>query len=209
MLHFSNTSIHQWIIPSVVWFLFIGSAMAVTIGISLILRSPRIFRTFELLNHSVSARRATKFLAIRRDSSRFVWKYRHPIGIFFVFGAVYSLLGLLFGAGNAAIVARLNLKFPTVFVFWIVESLRYFMIVGCTTAIIVGLLMFISPDTLKSVEMIGAQWYSTRKVIKDGDKMHMPLEKWVTTYPRTAGLIIFFPAMVQVMYFGDLLLKWV
>ena len=204
---FNEYVMNQLIIPSVVLFFFIGGLAAAAIGVGLILRSPRVFRIFDLLNHSVSPRRATKFLSIRRDSGTFVWKYRRRIGLVFVLGALYSLWGLITGAGNAAIVAMLNLKFPSHFVFWIVESLRYFMIVGCTAAIIVGILMLVSPDTLKSIENVGARWYSARQTFPHGDRMNMPLDKWVAAFPRTAGLIIVFPALAVVMYFGDLLLR--
>lgn len=207
MPHINNYAFDQLIAPAIVWFFFVGGVVAVAIGVGLILRSPGVFRLFELLNHSVSTRHATKAMSIQRDSGQFAWKYRRLIGIVFIVGAVYSVWGLVTGAGNAAIVAMLNLKLPAGYVFWIVESLRYFLVVGCTASIIVGILMVISPDTLKAIEKVGARWYSTRQIAPEGDKMNLTLDKWVAVFPRTAGLIILFPALGMAMYFGDLLLK--
>jgi hypothetical protein len=207
MPRFNNYFIDQIIAPSIVWFFFIGGLVAVLIAVGLVLRSPWVFKIFDLLNHSVSTRHATKAIAIQRDSSQLVWKYRLPIGVIFVVGAVYSVWGLITGSGTAAIVGMLNSKLPSGVIFWIVESLRYFLVVSCTAAIIVGILMLISPDTLKSIENAGGRWYSTRQVTHGAEKMNLGFDKWVAAFPRTAGIIIIFPSLGMLAYFGDLLLK--
>ena len=207
MPRFNNYIIDQLIAPAFVWFFFIGGIVAVLIGVGLIMRSPRIFRLFDLLNHSVSTRAATKPLSIPRDSEPFFLKYRVPAGVIFVVGALYADYGLLTGAGNATIVTMLNSKLPPGFMFWIVESLRYFLMVSCTVAIIVGVLLLLSPDTLKSVESAGARWYSTRKIAPDADNLNLSFDNWVRTFPRTAGLIIIFPALGMIVHFGDLILR--
>ena len=207
MPRFNDYIFDQLIAPAIVWFFFISGIVAVAIGVGLIMRSPWVFRLFDRVNHSVSTRHATKAIEIRRDSSQFIWKYRLPIGLFFVVGAVYSVWGMVTGAGNSAIVSLLNLKLPAGYVFWIVESLRYFLVVGCTTSIIVGILMLISPETLKAVESVGSRWFSTRQLAPDADKMNLSFDKWVAAFPRTAGFIITFPALGMLAHFGEILLK--
>ncbi|MFA7282740.1 MAG: hypothetical protein WC100_21850 [Sterolibacterium sp.] len=207
MPHFNNYFIDQLIAPAVVWFFFISGVFAVAIGVGLILRIPGVFRLFDSLNRSVSTRHATRGMAIPRDSSEFAWRNRRWIGGVFVAGAVYSVWGLITSSGNSAIVAMLNLKLPTEYVFWVVESVRYFLVVGCTASIIVGILMLVSPETLKAIESIGSRWYSTRQIVPEAEKMNLALDKWVKSYPRTAGLILVFPALGIASYFGDLLLK--
>ena len=54
MLKFGNLVIDQLIVPSVIWFFFVGGALAVAVGAGLILRSARTFRLFGLANRSVS-----------------------------------------------------------------------------------------------------------------------------------------------------------
>lgn len=207
MPHVNQFVIDQLIIPATVMFFFIGGLVAVAIGVGLIVRSPSVFQIFDLLNHYVSTRHATKAMSIPRDSEHFVWRHRYPIGIGFVGGAAYSVWGLAAGVGNAAIVSMLDLKLPPGFVFWIVESLRYFMIAASTAAIAIGILMLISPDAMKAIEDVASRWYSTRRIFPNADKMNMAFDNWVAAFPRTAGLIIVFPALGMVMYFGDLLLK--
>lgn len=207
MPRFNNYIFDQLIAPAIVWFFFIGGIAAAVIGIGLIMRSPWVFRLFDLVNHSVSTRHATKGLEVSRDSSQFVWRYRLPIGLVFVVGAVYSIWGLVTGAGNANIVSMLSIKFPPFVIFWIVESLRYLLVVGCTAATIVGILMLLSPDTLKAIERLGSHWYSTRQIAPEADTMNLSFDEWVAAFPRTAGLIIFFPALGMLLYFGDILLR--
>jgi len=207
MPRFNNYVIDQLVVPAFILFFFIGALMAVIVAIGLIFRSPRVFRLFDILNHSVSTRNAAKPLAIPRDSSQFFMKYRIPVGIVFVVGALYADWGLLTGAGNAAVVSLLNSKLPPGYVFWIVESVRYFLMVSCTVSIIVGILLVISPETLKGIEGAGGRWISTRNIGVDADKMNLTFDDWVRTFPRIAGLLVVFPALGMVLYFGDLLLR--
>lgn len=199
--------INQLLIPATVTFFFIGGLISVAIGVGLICRSPKIFRLFDLTNRYVSTRRATKTMAIPHDSGQFVWKHRLLLGVVFVVGATYSIWGLTVGANDAAITSILALKLPRGFVLWIVESVRYVMIAGSAMSIIVGILMLASPDALKAIESISSRWYSTRRIAPDADEMIMSLDHWVATFPRTAGLLILFPALGIALYFGDLLLK--
>lgn len=207
MRRFDNYIIDQLIAPAFVLFFFIGGIAALAIGVGLIFKSPRVFRFFDILNHSVSTRTATKPLAIRRDSGQFFFRHRIPFGVVFVLGALYADYGLLTGAGNAAIVSLFNTALPPAYVFWIVESVRYFLLVSCTVSIIVGILLVISPDTLKAVESAGGRWVSTRNLTADAEKMNLGFDKWVAAYPRAAGLIIAFPALGMIWYFGEQLLR--
>lgn len=207
MPHFDNYVFDQLVAPTLVLFFFVGGLASAVIGLGLIFKSPSVFRLFDILNQSVSTRNATKPLAISRDSSQFFLRHRLPIGVIFVVGAVYADYGLLTGAGNAAIVSLFNTKLPPGYVFWIIESLRYFLIVSCTISIIVGILLVVSPDTLKSIENSGGRWISTRRIAPGAERNYLTLDKCVAAFPRIAGLIIIFPALGMVMYFGDLLLR--
>jgi len=207
MPRFNDYVIDQLIAPALVLFFFIGGLAALAIGVGLIFRSPRVFHISGILSRSVSTRTATKPLAIPRDSSQFFFKHRLKVGVVFVVSALYADIGLLTGAGNAAVVSLFNTALPPGYVFWVVESIRYFLLVGCTVSIIVGILLVISPDTVKAVEATGGRWVSTRNMALGADKMNLGFDKWVAAFPRAAGLIIAFPALGMVLYFGDQLLR--
>lgn len=207
MPHFNNYVFDQLVAPALILFFFVGGVVALAVALGLIFRSTLVFRLFDAMNVSVSTRHATKPLAIPRDSSPFFMRHRIPIGIVFVIGAIYADYGLITGAGNAAVVSLFNTKLPPGYVFWIVESVRYFMMVSCTVSIIVGVLLVVSPDTLKSIERTGGRWVSTRQMATGAEKSYMALDRWVSAFPRIAGLIIVFPALGMMLYFGDQMLK--
>jgi hypothetical protein len=207
MLKFGNLVVDQLIVPSVIWFFFIGGVVAVVVGAGLILRSAGVFRLFGVVNRSVSTRRLLKPLEIPRDSNGLFWKYSRPIAVFFTLGAVYSLYGLIAHVDNAAVVAALKLKYPPAAVLLLVEIARLLLIVGCTVALAVGILLEFFPDTMRSIEARGARWVSTRRMAPDADKMNVTLDTWVVAFPRAAGGLILVPALGVVFYFGTLLLN--
>jgi hypothetical protein len=207
MLKFGNLVIDQLIVPSVVWFFFIGGAFAVLVGAGLILKSAEVFRLFDLMNRSVSTRRMLKPLEIPRDSHGLIWKYRRPIAAFFAIGAVYSLYGLIAHVDNAAVVAALKLKQPPVVVLLAVASARLFLIVGSATALVVGILLGFFPETMHAVEMRASRWISTRRMAPITDRANLTLDGWVATFPRAAGGLILFPALGVTFYFGAMLLN--
>lgn len=206
MPHFNDYILDQLLVPALVLFFFIGGVFAVAVGVGLIVSSDRVFRLFGLMNHTVSTRRALRQMAIQRDSGGLVWKYRVWVGAFFVVGAGYAVYGLIANVGNSAVVAVLNLKLPPLFVFWLVESTRLFLIAGCTVSIVVGILLGFFPDAMRAIEKRASRWHSTRRLAPDADKMNLTLDNWVAAFPRAAGWTIVFPALGMVVYFGSQLL---
>lgn len=206
MPHFNNYLIDQLLLPSLTLFFFIGGVLALAIGVGLIVSSDRVFRLFGLMNYTVSTRHASKPMALPRDSGSFVWKYRRPIGAIFVAGAAYSAYGLIARIDDAAVVAMLNLKLAPLFVLWLVEATRWFLIAGCVVSIAVGILLVFFPDAMRAIEKRASHWHSTRQVAPDADKMILTLDNWVAAFPRAAGWIIVFPALGMVIYFGSQLL---
>jgi hypothetical protein len=175
--------------------------------VGLILRSAGVFRLFGVMNRSVSTRRLLKPLEIPRDSSGLVRKYRHPIAVFFMIGAVYSLYGLIAHIDNAAIAAALKLKYPPVAVLLALESARLFLIVGCAASLVVGILLGFFPEAMHSLEVRASRWVPTRRMALDADQMNVTLDNWVAAFPRAAGGFILVPALGVIFYFGTLLLN--
>lgn len=206
MPHIDNYVFNQILVPAVVLFFFIGGLLALAVGLGLILNSARVFRLFGLMNRSVSTRHAFKLMAVNRDSGRFALKYRRLIGVIFVVGAAYAVYGLIAKVDSSAVVSMFNLKLPPLFVFWLVEGSRLFLIAGCAISIVVGILLGFSPDAMRAIEKRASHWHSTRQLVPDADKMNLTLDHWVAAFPRAAGWIMVFPALGMVVYFGSQLL---
>ncbi len=205
MPHFNDYILDQLLVPAVVPFFFIGGLLAVAVGMGLVVSGDRVFRLFGLMNFTVSTRRALRPMAMPRDIGHFVWTYRGWFGAFFVVGAGYAVYAIA-RVDNSAVVSLLNLKLPRLYVFWLVESTRLFLLAGCTVSIAVGILLGFFPDAMRAIEKRASHWYSTRRFAPDAEKMNLTLDHWVAAFPRTAGWIIVFPALGMVVYFGSQLL---
>lgn len=205
MPHFNDYILDQLLVPAVVLFFFIGGVLAVAVGVGLIVSSDRVFRLFGRMNYTVSTRRVLRPMAMPRDIGHLVWRCRGWVGAFFVVGAAYSIYEIA-RVDNAAVVSLLNLKLPPLYVFWLVESTRLFLLAGCTVSIAVGILLGFFPDAMRAIEKRASHWHSTRRLAPDAEKMNLALDHWVAAFPRAAGWIIVFPALGMVVYFGSQLL---
>lgn len=206
MPHIDNYVFDQILFPSITLFFFLGGVFAVAVGMGLIVNSDRMFRLFGLMNYTVSTRRALRPMAVTRDIGGFVWKYQRRIGAVIVVGAGFAVYGLTAHVNNFAIVSILNLKLPPLYVFWLVESTRLLLILGCAVSLTVGILLGFFPEVMQAIEKRASHWYSARRLAPDAEKMHLTLDNWITAFPRVAGWIIVFPALGLVVFFGSLLL---
>ena len=95
--------------------------------------------------------------------------------------------------------------FKPAFALWVVESVRWVLIVGNLAAIVVGILLAFYPQRLAALESGGARWYSERYVVKGRDEMNLTFDRWVTESPRASGWIMTLCGLVLVGIFGSLL----
>lgn len=186
---------NQLLIPAIVMFFLTWSLIGAAIGVGLIVCSAKMFRLFGVMNRYVSARRGLKPLEVAHDVGQSVRRHRRLIGTFIVLGSAYSLYGLVMWFDNSAIVSALHLDYPRAFVAWILESLRWILLLLSVLALLVGIMLGGFPAALGWFEAQANHWYSVRKATLGGDTMHLTLDKWVELFPRSAGLIIMITAL--------------
>lgn len=186
---------------------FVLGIAGLAVGIGLLVSSPAMFRFFAVLNRWVSLRRPLKPLEVSHDLGPFVGRYRFVFGPLILIGALVSLYGLLARLDySAALVATLRFDLPGAYVLWIVDSLRWFLVVGSVLAVVVGALLIVAPGVLRPFMSAADHWYSTRKAASGADRMNMAVDSWVQAHPRIAGWVITLGALVVVVNFGILLL---
>lgn len=188
---FKNEFMQTLLFPSVVEFFLLVGVVGVLVGIGLILWREPTLRFLAVLNRWVSTRRWLKSAEIPHDTSSGVQRYRLWIGLFFVLAAAYSLFGLLTRFNVQAVVPANSLGGWTPAAHWLLDSLRWFLVVGSIAAAAVGALLVLMPETLRKLEARANEWHSSRKAFGGvADAMYMPLDKWVEHYPRLAGAVI-------------------
>ncbi len=188
---FSNYYVQTLVVPAVVQFFLLVSVAGVLVGLGLIVWRQPTLHLLGLLNRWVSTRRWLKSAEMPRDTTSAVQRHRVWIGLFFVLAAAYSLFGLLARYNGQALVPSNGVGAWTPAAQWLLDSLRWFLVLGSVAAAAVGVLMVLMPETLQRLETRANEWHSSRKALGGmADTMYMPLDKWVEHYPRIAGAVI-------------------
>ncbi len=197
-----HPAIDQFLAEFMGRFFFVFGIVGFAVGVGLIGNPVRMHQFFGTMNHWVSMRRSTKWLARPRDAGSVVQDFCRVIGGVFILVAAYSTFILITQVDVNRIVAILRLDAPPSFVAWIIESARWFLIAGGVGAILVGIMLIFFRDGLRMIETHANHWYSLRRHGQSGDAMHMGFDRWIEGYPRTMGWIITVAALVVVVDFG-------
>jgi len=199
-------TVRLWIAQVTVILFLLGGISLLAFGLSLIVNSAWALRFVSRMNRWVSMRQATKPLEIPRDTRQAVQKHRYWLAVIFVACGAFAVYGLLSQFNAGAIVILLGLKFmqPDVAA-WLVDSLRWLLVLGNLVAIVAGIMLAFFPDRLAALEARGGRWFSSRKITRGADDMKIKLDGWVAVYPRAAGGIIAFSGLAMIGTFGMML----
>ena len=185
----------------VIVFGFIGFA----VGIGLIVASARTFRLFHAMNRWVSIRRALKPAEIPRDIDQFAHRYRYWFGIPLVVGGMFSTYGLVARVSASALGAAFAKGTMGPLLAIAAEALRWFLIIGSVSGVVIGIMLCYSPEVLGRFEKYANKWISPRRLVRTGDQMHPTLDKLVEAYPRPSGWVLMCTGLGVVVYAAFLL----
>ncbi len=201
-----HPTVRLWLLQAAVIFFLLGGTALLAIGLYLIVNSAGALRLIGSMNRWVSMRGASKPLEIPRDTRQAVQKYRYWFAAVFVAGGVFALFSLLAQFKFDAVVTLLGLNAMNPHLAaWIVDALRWVLVVGNLLAVVAGVMLAFFPDHLVKLEARGSHWYSERKATKGADNMNLRLDAWVAVYPRAAGGAIVFFALGLIGAFGLML----
>lgn len=200
---FKSRAFAQWITESLVWFFLLGGIVVSAVGLGLFFRTDGTLRLFDTMNRWVSMRRPTRPLDIARDTRSLVQRYRLGLAVLFVAGAVFALYGLVaqFNAAAVIYIYRLDI-FKPAFASWVVESVRWILVVGNIIAIVIGLALALFPGWVETLEARGSRWFSGRQATKDANELRLQLDRRVAAHPRVSGILMMLFGLVLVVSFG-------
>jgi len=135
-------------------------------------------------------RSSLKPMEIPRDIDKAVYGHGRWFGGAFALGGAFVAFMLLARVDLAAVVPALGRSAPPVIVDWIVDSLKWLLVAGGALAVIIGVMLFFSPDAVRAVDARLNRWTSTRQMGKGADTMHLMLDQWVGTHPRSGGWLL-------------------
>lgn len=201
----SHPIVDQFFVPFIVRFFFVFGIIGFAVGVGLIFNHVRMHQFFGIMNHWVSMRRSTRWLAIPLDTGSTMQRFRRLIGAAFILVAAFSTFVLITQIDANRVVAALRVEVPYSFATWIMESVRWFLIAGSMVAIAVGIMLIFFPNALRAIETRANHWYSFRCCSRSGDTMHMDFDRWIENHPRAMGWIIAVASLVVVVDYGTLL----
>jgi hypothetical protein len=168
--------------------LLAGAALAVLLGILLLIDSPRVLRWNAVLSRWVSTREAMRPLDAPHDIKRFVYRHHRILGVLVVAGAIYTLDVLTFGFQTGALARIFRGLANQNLLGMLLDTLRLFLITANLLAVVAGVTLAFRPSLLKGVEAWADRSYSTRS---DGrmDEMRFQPDQWVSAHPKIAGAL--------------------
>lgn len=201
----STTAVAQLLFSFVATVFLVFGLLAFAVGLGLIVSARGMSRLFSLTNRWISLRRPLRSLERVHDIRPMVGRYRRWFGAVFVAGAAFSVYGLLLQFRAETLASALRFELPGVVVAWLLESLRWLLVLGSLLALAVGFLLLFSPGMLDRIAAAADRWYSPRRAITRADRMHLALDLRVRQHPRAAGAIIAAAALFVVVNFAMLL----
>ncbi len=167
-----------------------GAALGLVIGLVLLVDSARVLRWNAALSRWISTREATRPLDASHDIKRYVYRTHRVIGLLVVAGALYSLDILTFGFQSGALVRAFRDLGNQGVLGMAVDTVRVFLIVGNVAALAAGVVLCFRPSLLKGIEAWADRSYATREPATALDEMRLQPDRWVSSHPRLAGLLV-------------------
>jgi hypothetical protein len=181
--------------------LLAGAALAVLLGILLLIDSPRVLRWNASLSRWVSTREAMRPLDEPRDIKRFVYRNHRIIGVLVVAGAVFSLDVLTFGFQTGALARVFRGLANQSLLGMLLDTLRFFLVAANLLAVLAGLALAFRPSLLKGVEAWADRSYSARSDARM-DEMRFQPDRWASAHPKIAGALLAAGGVFVLLSFG-------
>jgi hypothetical protein len=195
-----NDLIWQILFQSCIAVVLVFASVGVAVGIGLIVASTRTLQFFRLMNQWVSTRGALRALDVPHSTERFSHRHRRWVGWALIAGGTFAVFGL-FAGFDATAIGKVFAKGDMVRVVAIVvATLRWFLIVGGVTGVVIGYMLCFSPGALSTLETYANRWVSPRNVLRGGDDMRLTLDKLVEAHPGPSGWILACTALGAAAY---------
>ena len=186
----SNNMAWQYVTNFATISFVVFGVISFAVGLGLIVSSAGVFQMFRTLNQWVSTRAVLKSVEIPRETDQVAHKYRRWLGGAFIFFGAVSIFGLIGMFDIGAISALITKTLSRPFIAWIVQSLRWFLIVGSLLGLVVGGMLCFYPDALGAFERFANRWVSSRQFLRRGDDMNLTLDRLVEAHPKPFGWVI-------------------
>lgn len=183
-------------------FLFYLGLIFIPIGLALIIAPNKVMALGSSANRWVSTNSFFNSLDTPRNHERFYYKQHRLFGGIITLLSAVSIYILVFYAGLDATTMALEKLAVTVFGKWLLQTGYYILVGLCVLTLIAGIVIFVRPSLLKSIEAWGNRWVDTQTALRHFDDVHeIPLAIFPGK-PRLFGCFVLFGALYIVYLTG-------
>lgn len=199
---------NELLAPALNAFALTGSLIGLVIGVGLLVATDSTLQFFRRMNRRVSMRQAAKPLEVHRDIEGGPGHRHHPVvAVAFIMGGAYAAFILFTQLNAASTVKELGITQNPLTAEVLVDTARWFLIVGGLAAVALGVLMLARPQAWVALEARANEWKSTRQMMRGGDEPHDLLDRVVERFPRPAGAVLTVASLVASAAFAILLFR--
>jgi len=185
-----------WLMTS----LFCLGILFIPVGLAFILVPNKVLLWGNSLNIWISTKGLFGIFDTFRNHDRLYYKHHRLLGSAITLLAGISIYVLGFYSGVTATTAGLEMLAVTTFGKWLLVTCYYILIVLCGLGLIAGIVIFIRPSLLKSLESWGNRWIDTQSPLQRFDDIHDIPTNVLPGKPRLFGCFVLLGA-IYIAYF--------
>lgn len=178
-------SIYEWLFASLFWL----GALLFVIGCLLLVCPAALLKRSAYLNHWISTEPVFDRLDDRIHVERYFYRHHRWMGGGIVVGAVYCLYSLLDWVRYDRVIGHLIHQADQTITDIVLDSALLILGLGNLMALLVGIIVFLRPSLLKSLERWSNTWMAFDRVTETLDRQIDITERWLPRHPRLIGLL--------------------
>lgn len=182
--------------------LFYLGVFFIVLGLALIVMPKAVMGWGESMNRWVSTNLFFNSLDAPRNHERIFYKYHRLFGIVIILGSAFSIYFLMIRNGVRSTAESVASLSDSLLASWLLETGYYILSGGCILAIMAGIIIFLRPSVLKSVESWGNRWIDTGSRLEQFDRVHEIPTNVLPGKPRIFGVFVLLSSIYIVYITG-------
>jgi hypothetical protein len=195
------------IVNDIVWhsfvlFLWIGSALAILVGIGIWLAPDKTGRINQYFSRWIDTYRLQAALDRPRWTERFMYRHHRLIGGLMLGGALFVLYKFLLTPLKGKISSLTGTD-----VFGLIDATAAVLTIGAVLGAALGLVMITRPSLLRDLEKASNHWVSTQGFDHIVNRRPVDVDKYAFRYNRVTGLFLILSGLYVFVILTNLLLR--
>ena len=198
MMPMQNHLIFELLVRALFLFFLVAGIGGMALGLWLIFSPGRVFQVISPMNRWVSGSKTLAPLEVAHNIDPVVYKYRRWFSAAFIVGAAFSMFMIVAKLDVGVVLSLIGASRYSFIGPWLLQSLKWLMIAGSVLALAIGIVLAFFPDAMGALEERANQWYAPKRLGQGADEMHLLVDRWVQSSPKTAGWMILIGALIVV-----------